>query len=215
MRVLVACEYSGRVRDAFSKLGHDAWSCDLLDTETPGNHYTGSILDILDQEWDLMVAHPPCTYLSNAGARYLYPQGKLNQERLEKGLKAKEFFMALYNANIPRIAIENPTPSKVYGLPQYSQSIQPYEYGHPFQKRTCLWLKGLPMLVPTQIVEERQSTKIPGNWFNKGGKDRQKERARTFEGIANAMADQWGRMETPVRCAPIMQMEIGLGIAEV
>jgi hypothetical protein len=215
MRVLVACEYSGRVRDAFSKLGHDAWSCDLLDTETPGNHYTGSILDILDQEWDLMVAHPPCTYLSNAGARYLYPQGKLNQERLEKGLKAKEFFMALYNANIPRIAIENPTPSKVYGLPQYSQSIQPYEYGHPFQKRTCLWLKGLPMLVPTQIVEERQSTKIPGNWFNKGGKDRQKERARTFQGIADAMADQWGRMETPMRCAPIMQMEIGLGIAEV
>ena len=215
MRVLVACEYSGRVRDAFSKLGHDAWSCDLLDTETPGNHYTGSILDILDQEWDLMVAHPPCTYLSNAGARYLYPQGKLNQERLEKGLKAKEFFMALYNANIPRIAIENPTPSKVYGLPQYSQSIQPYEYGHPFQKRTCLWLKGLPMLVPTQIVEERQSTKIPGNWFNKGGKDRQKERARTFEGIADAMADQWGRMETPMRCAPTMQMEIGLGIAEV
>ena len=215
MRVLVACEYSGRVRDAFSKLGHDAWSCDLLDTETPGNHYTGSILDILDQEWDLMVAHPPCTYLSNAGARYLYPQSKLNQERLEKGLKAKEFFMALYNANIPRIAIENPTPSKVYGLPQYSQSIQPYEYGHPFQKRTCLWLKGLPMLVPTQIVEERQSTKIPGNWFNKGGKDRQKERARTFQGIADAMADQWGRMETPVRCAPTMQMEIGLGIAEV
>ena len=215
MRVLVACEYSGRVRDAFSKLGHDAWSCDLLDTETPGNHYTGSILDILDQEWDLMVAHPPCTYLSNAGARYLYPQGKLNQERLEKGLKAKEFFMALYNANIPRIAIENPTPSKVYGLPQYSQSIQPYEYGHPFQKRTCLWLKGLPMLVPTQIVEERQSTKIPGNWFNKGGKDRQKERARTFQGIADAMADQWGRMETPMRCAPTMQMEIGLGIAEV
>jgi hypothetical protein len=215
MRVLVACEFSGAVRDAFAKLGHDAWSCDLLPNETPGNHYQGSVLDIIGGGWDLMVAHPPCTYLSNAGARYLYPQGKLNQERLEKGLKAKEFFMALYNANIPRIAIENPTPSKVYGLPQYSQSIQPYEYGHPFQKRTCLWLKGLPMLVPTQIVEERQSTKIPGNWFNKGGKDRQKERARTFQGIADAMADQWGRMETPVRCAPIMQMEIGLGIAEV
>jgi len=215
MRVLVACEYSGRVRDAFSKLGHDAWSCDLLDTETPGNHYTGSILDILDQEWDLMVAHPPCTYLSNAGARYLYPQGKLNQERLEKGLKAKEFFMALYNANIPRIAIENPTPSKVYGLPQYSQSIQPYEYGHPFKKRTCLWLKGLPMLVPTQIVEERQSTKIPGNWFNKGGKDRQKERARTFQGIADAMADQWGRMEETMCSSPIMQVQDRLGFAEV
>lgn len=215
MRVLVACEYSGRVRDAFAKLGHDAWSCDLLDTETPGNHYTGSVLDILDQGWDLMIAHPPCTYLSNAGARYLYPKGILNTERLNNGLAAKEFFMALYNADIPRIAIENPTPSKVYGLPQYSQAIQPYEYGHPFQKRTCLWLKGLPKLTPTKIVEERQSTKIPGNWFNKGGKDRQKERARTFQGIADAMADQWGRMETPMRSSPVVQMETGMGIAEV
>jgi hypothetical protein len=142
-----------------------------------------------------MIAHPPCTYLSNAGARYLYPKSILNQERFKKGLEAKEFFMVLYNANIPKIVIENPIPSKVFGLPQYTQTIQPYEYGHPFQKRTCLWIKGLPNLIPTNIVEERQSTKIPGNWFNKGGKDRQKERARTFEGIADAMADQWGRME--------------------
>ena len=97
--------------------------------------------------------------------------------------------------HIPKLVIENPIPSKVYGLPQYTQTIQPYEYGHPFQKRTCLWIKGLPNLIPTNIVEERQSTKIPGNWFNKGGKDRQKERARTCEGIADAMADQWGRME--------------------
>jgi hypothetical protein len=215
VRILVACEYSGRVRDAFTKLGHDAWSCDLLDTETSGNHYTGSVLDILDQGWDLMIAHPPCTYLSNAGARYLYPKGILNTERLNKGLAAKEFFMALYNADIPRIAIENPTPSKVYGLPQYSQAIQPYEYGHPFQKRTCLWLKGLPKLTPTKIVYERQSTKIPGNWFNKGGKDRQKERARTFQGIADAMADQWGRMEAPMRSSPVVQVETGMGIAEV
>jgi hypothetical protein len=195
MKVLIACEYSGRVRDAFAKLGHDAWSCDLLETETQGNHYTGSVLDILNKGWDLMIAHPPCTYLSNAGARYLYPKGILNTERLNKGLAAKEFFMALYNADIPRIAIENPTPSKVYGLPQYSQAIQPYEYGHPFQKRTCLWLKGLPNLIPTKIVEERQSTKVAGNWFNKGGKDRQKERARTFEGIADAMAEQWGKIK--------------------
>ena len=192
LKILIACEYSGRVRDAFAKLGHNAWSCDILPTETKGNHYEGSVLDILDNGWDLMIAHPPCTYLSNAGARFLYPKGILNQERLAKGLEAKEFFMALYNADIPKIAIENPIPSTVYGLPKYSQTIQPYEYGHPLQKRTCLWLKGLPKLVPTNVVEERQSTKVAGNWFNKGGKDRQKERARTFEGIATAMAEQWG-----------------------
>jgi hypothetical protein len=192
MRVLIACEYSGRVRDEFVKLGHDAWSCDILPTETQGNHYEGNVLDIINDGWDLMIGHPPCTYLSNAGARFLYPKGQLNQERLAKGLEAKQFFMALYNANIPKIAIENPVPSTVYGLPKYTQAIQPYEYGHPFQKRTCLWLKGLPKLVPTKIVAERQSTKVAGNWFNKGGKDRQKERARTFEGIAKAMATQWG-----------------------
>ena len=192
MRVLIACEYSGRVRDEFVKLGHDAWSCDILPTETQGNHYEGNVLDIINEGWDLMIGHPPCTYLSNAGARFLYPKGQLNQERLAKGLEAKQFFMDLYNANIPKIAIENPVPSTVYGLPKYTQAIQPYEYGHPFQKRTCLWLKGLPKLVPTDIVAERQSTKVAGNWFNKGGKDRQKERARTFEGIAKAMATQWG-----------------------
>jgi len=208
MRVLIACEYSGRVRDAFAKLGHDAWSCDILPTETKGNHYEGSVLDILNDGWDLMIAHPPCTYLSNAGARFLYPKGILNQERLAKGLMAKEFFMQLYNANISRIAIENPIPSKVYGLPQYSQTIQPYEYGHPLQKRTCLWLKNLPKLTPTNIVNERQSTKVAGNWFNKGGKDRQKERARTFEGIADAMADQWGRtgLQAPMCGQAVVQM---------
>ena len=205
LKVLIACEYSGRVRDAFAQLGHDAWFCDILPTETKGNHYEGSVLDILDNGWDLMIAHPPCTYLSNAGARFLYPKGILNQERLTKGLAAKEFFMALYNANIPKIAIENPIPSKVYGLPQYSQTIQPYEYGHPMQKRTCLWLKDLPKLVPTNIVEERQSTKVAGNWFNKGGKDRQKERARTFEGIATAMAEQWGA-SIPMCSTAVMQM---------
>ena len=215
MRVLVACEFSGAVRDAFAKLGHDAWSCDLLPNETPGNHYQGSVLDIIGGGWDLMIAHPPCTYLSNAGARFLYPKGILNQERFKKGLDAKELFMALYNANIPKIVIENPIPSKVYGLPQYTQTIQPYEYGHPFQKRTCLWIKGLPNLIPTNIVEERQSTKIPGNWFNKGGKDRQKERARTFEGIADAMADQWGRMEKTMCGSPIMQVQSKMGFAEI
>ena len=194
MKILVACEFSGKVRDAFAKLGHEAWSCDIIPTDSTGNHYQGDVLDILDNGWDLMIAHPPCTYLSNAGARFLYPGKVLNEERLAKGLEAKKFFMALYNAKIPRICVENPTPSKIYGLPQYSQVVQPYEYGHPFQKRTCLWLKNLPNLKPTNIVNERQSSKIPGNWFNKGGKERQKNRAETFQGIADAMAEQWGNI---------------------
>jgi hypothetical protein len=192
MRVLVACEYSGRVRDAFTKMGHFAMSCDLLPSDAPGHHYTGSVLDVIDHEWDLMIAHPPCTYLSNAGARWLYAGKVLNAERFEQGLDAKTFFLTLLNANIPRIAIENPVPSSVFELPKYSQTIQPYEFGHPFKKKTCLWLKNLPELIPTNVIPERESTKIPGNWFNKGGKDRQKERARTFQGIADAMASQWG-----------------------
>lgn len=194
MRVLVACEYSGVVRDAFLKKGHYAMSCDLLpcESELSGDHYQGNVLDILDHDWDLMIAHPPCTYLSNAGARWLYPNRQLNQDRFKKGLEAKEFFMALFNAPIEKIAVENPIPSGVFELPIYTQSIQPYEFGHPFQKKTCLWLKNLPKLIPTNIVSERQSTKTPGNWFNKGGKERQKERARTFQGIADAMAEQWG-----------------------
>ena len=146
----------------------------------------------MKEKWDLIIAHPPCTYLSNAGARHLYPKGVLNENRIKKGLAAKEFFMMFYNANCPRIAIENPTPSKIYELPPYTQVIQPYQFGHPYSKRTCLWLKDLPLLVATNIVEVSQSTKVAGNWFNKGGKERQKNRAKTFPGIAKAMADQWG-----------------------
>ena len=192
MKVLVSCEYSGMVRDAFAAKGHDAWSCDILPTESPGNHYQGDVLEHLDKGWDLMIAHPPCTYLSNAGARYLYPKGKLNEDRYKLGLKAKEFFMALYNAPINKICVENPISSKIFALPKYTQTIQPYEYGHPVQKKTCLWLKNLPELKPTNIIYKRQSTKIPGNWFNKGGKDRQKNRSKFFVGFAKAMADQWG-----------------------
>ena len=195
MKILIACEFSGTVRDAFSALGHDVTSCDLLPSETQGKHYQGSVLDILNDGWDLMIAHPPCTYLSNAGARHLYPKGVLNKDRFNNGLEAKEFFMALYNADIPLICVENPIPSKVYELPEYTQSIQPYEHGHPFKKKTCLWLKGLPNLVPTKIVTERESSKVVGNWFNKGGKDRQKNRAKTFQGIADAMAAQWGALK--------------------
>ena len=192
MRVLVACEFSGIVRDAFIAKGQDAWSCDILPTEREGPHYECDVLEVLDEGWDLMIAHPPCTYLSNAGARFLYPKGVLNEKRLALGLSAKTLFMDLFNAPIKRICIENPIPSKVFGLPRYDQIIQPYYFGDPFQKRTCLWLKGLAELSYVKPDSVPQSTKIPGNWFNKGGKDRQKNRAVTFQGIADAMSDAWG-----------------------
>ena len=192
MRVLIACEFSGIVREAFRKRGHDAWSCDILPTEIVGQHYQVDVEGILNDDWDLMIGHPPCTYISNAGARFLYPKGTLNQERLSKGLKAKEFFMLLYNAPIKKICIENPIPSKIIGLPQYDQIIQPYYFGDMVQKKTCLWLKGLSLLTYERQNNKPQSTKVPGNWFNKGGKDRQKNRTKTFQGIADAMAEQWG-----------------------
>lgn len=145
-------------------------------------------------KWDLVIAHPPCTYISNAGARHLYPGGNkvLNEERLKNGIRATQLFLRFLYADCEHIAIENPIPSTVYCLPKYDQIIQPWQFGHPLQKKTCLWLKNLPKLVPTDICEERQSSKIAGNWFNKGGKERQKNRSKTFPGIANAMADQWG-----------------------
>jgi hypothetical protein len=192
MKVLVACEYSGIVRNAFAAKGHNSWSCDILPTESPGNHIQDDVLKHLNKGWDLMIAHPPCTYLSNAGARFLYPKGKLNKDRYKLGLKAKEFFMALYNAPIDKICVENPISSKIFELPKHTQTIQPYEYGHPVQKKTCLWIKNLKTLTPTKVMQKPQSTKIAGNWFNKGGKDRQKNRSKFFTGIAKAMADQWG-----------------------
>lgn len=192
MRILIACEFSGIVRDAFIARGHDAVSCDLLPTERHGPHIQDDVLNHLDEGWDMMIAHPPCTYLSNAGARFLYPKGVLNKDRLELGIKARDFFMRLYEADIDKIAIENPVPSKIFGLPEKTQIVQPYNFGHPVQKKTYLWLKNLPLLVPTNTVELRQSTKIAGNWFNKGGRERQKNRAKTFQGIADAMAEQWG-----------------------
>ena len=194
LKVLIACEYSGTVRNAFTRKGHRAVSCDIIPSESPGEHIQDDVLNHLNLEkyqWDLIIAHPPCTYLSNAGARHLYPKGQLNEARYKKGLDAKKFFMCFYNMDC-KVAVENPIPSTIFELPKYDQIIQPYEYGHPFQKKTCLWLKNLPKLKPTNIVTERQSTKIPGNWYNKGGKERQKNRARFFKGIADAMADQWG-----------------------
>ena len=217
MKVLVACEESQAVCKAFREKGHEAYSCDIIECSGghPEWHIKQDVLKVLNPfqegdfyglyfytedgekhiingKWDLIIAHPPCTYLSNAGARFLYPKGILNEERLHKGLEAKKLFMALYTADCEKICVENPIPSKIYGLPPYSQTVQPYEHGHPVQKKTCFWLKGLSPLTPTNIVEERQSTKIAGNWFNKGGKERQKNRAKTFPGIAKAMAEQWG-----------------------
>ena len=194
MKVLVACEESQRVCIAFREKGHEAYSCDIEPCSGghPEWHIQEDVLKHLDENWDLIIAHPPCTYLSNAGARFLYPKGVLNRERYEKGLKAKDFFMKLYNAPCPKICVENPVSSKIYNMPKYTQEIQPYEFGHPFKKKTRLWLKGLEPLKPTNIVEVSESTKIAGNWFNKGGKERQKNRSKTFEGIARAMAEQWG-----------------------
>jgi hypothetical protein len=136
MRVLVACEYSGVVRDSFRKLGHDAWSCDIIPTDVdPTYHIQGDVLEILNQGWDLMIAHPPCTYLSHAGAKHLYKGKVLNQERYQKGLEAKDFFMKLLNADIPMIAVENPISSKIFEMPKHTQEIQPYQYGHQVSKK--------------------------------------------------------------------------------
>tara|TARA_R100001463_G_C3457107_1_gene214402 strand:+ start:121 stop:714 length:594 start_codon:yes stop_codon:yes gene_type:complete len=195
MKVLVACEYSGTVREAFRKRGHNAISCDIIPTEIDGPHYQGNIFDILYEDWDIMIAHPPCTYLSNAGARHLYPQkGVLNVERYAKGMEAKEFFMKLWTVeHIPKVCVENPISSKVFEMPEHSQEIQPYEYGHALSKKTRLWLRNLPLLVPTNIVEKKENCHgAEGSWYNRGGLDRQKRRAKFFQGWADAMAEQWG-----------------------
>jgi hypothetical protein len=185
MRVLVACEYSGVVRDAFIRGGHEAMSCDLLPTEAPGPHYQGDVRDVLDYPWDLMIAHPPCTHLSVSGARHF--EAKRMDGRQQS---AVSFFMMLAKADIPLIAIENPICiiSRLWRKPD--QIIQPWQFGHGETKATCLWLKGLQPLKPTNIVEGREDRihKMPP------GPDRWKERSRTYQGIADAMAEQWGGM---------------------
>jgi len=201
MRVLIACEESQTVCKAFRKLGHEAFSCDILPCNGghPEWHIQDDVLKHLNDGWDLMIAHPPCTFLSRAGARWLHQGGNISQERYKKGIKAKEFFIALLNANIKRICVENPTLLKVFNLPKYSQVIQPYEFGHKFSKRTLLWLKNLPKLKPTNIIKD-YTPYLPSNT---GGKKRgqkfkikgvirdQKKASKTFEGIAEAMAKQW------------------------
>ena len=183
MKVLVACEYSGAVRDAFIARGHDAMSCDLLPTDAPGPHYQGDVRDVLDFPWDLMIAHPPCTHLSVSGARHF------EEKRMDgRQQAAVSFFMALIKADIPRIAVENPVciMSSLYRKPD--QIIQPWQHGHGETKQTCLWLKGLPKLSPTQIVEGRDDRihRLPPT------ADRWKIRSATYPGIAAAMAEQWG-----------------------
>ena len=195
MKVLVACEYSGIVRDAFIEKGHDAISCDLLETDRPGPHYTGDIFDIIDPEFDLMIAHPPCTYMCNSGAKHLYINGKkengIEPNRWKALEEAAIFFKRLLNYPIPKIAVENPImlsyAKDIIGS-NYTQIIQPWQFGHGETKATCLWLRNLPKLVPTNIVEGREQRlhKLPPS------KDRWKERSKTFVGIAKAMADQWG-----------------------
>lgn len=192
MRVLVACEFSGVVRDAFTKRGHDAWSCDLIPTERPGHHIQGDVREILNDGWDLMIGHPPCTYLSSAGSRHLHKGGEIQDARMVLGLEAKELFTALWESRIPKICLENPVPSYEFCLPAYNQIVHPYYFGDPFKKRSCLWLKNLSLLKATSKCETAQPAMTPGNWFNKGGKERQKNRSQTFPGIARAMADQWG-----------------------
>jgi hypothetical protein len=182
MRVLVACEFSGIVRDAFIRKGHNAMSCDLLPTESPGPHYKGDIWAMLStRSWDLMVAHPPCTHLAVSGARWF-------KEKREEQEAALRFVRLLLDAPIPRIALENPISIISTRIRKPDQIIQPWMFGHPETKATCLWLKNLPKLVPTNIVEGREARihREPP------GPDRWKNRSRTMQGIANAMADQWG-----------------------
>lgn len=193
MRVLVACEFSGRVRDAFLAKGHDAWSCDLLPTEVEGPHYQCDVRTVLNQGWDLMICHPPCTYLAVSGARWW-------KKRQREQVEALDFVRLLLAANIPRICLENPKSVISSKIRRPNQCIEPWMFGEPEAKLTCLWLKNLPPLKATN----RLTLPASGLWSNQietsvgskqnvvGGKDRAKERSRTYKGIAEAMANQWG-----------------------
>lgn len=188
MKVLVACEFSGVVRDAFIKKGHDAWSCDILPSDSL-NHYTCDVLTILNEGWDMMIAHPPCTHLAVSGAAWFKYKEKEQREALE-------FVQKLMDAKIPKICIENPVSVISSKIRKPDQIIQPWMFGHMEQKKTCLWLKNLPKLIPTNNVYE-QMMKLPRNQrerlhFLPPSKDRAKIRSITFQGIADAMAEQWG-----------------------
>ena len=211
MRVLIACEESQTICKAFREVGHEAYSCDVQDCSggKPDWHIKDDVLKVIKDSWDMMIAHPPCTYLSKAGARWLYAGGKLNQERYEQGLKGKEFFMQMMNAPIKYIAVENPTPMKIFEMPKHTQAIQPYMFGDAYSKRTLLWLKNLPLLYHNSNVNlfdevvthtENYEPYLPSNVGGKkkgqsysfGVARNAKESSKTFQGIADAMANQWG-----------------------
>ena len=216
MNVLVACEESQRVCIAFRERGHNAFSCDIEPCSGghPEWHIMQDVIPLLngrcsfktidgiehsiDEKWDLIIAHPPCKYFSTAGANWLFRGGKLDEERYKKGLEMKELFMDIYNADCEKIAIENPVVMKIWELPKHTQEIQPYHFGHPFSKKTRLWLKGLPKLNPTEIVEPVAKWVSCGNKTNREKQNQAvckaftNERAKTFEGVAKAMASQWG-----------------------
>lgn len=195
-RVLVACEFSGVVRDAFAARGCDAWSCDLLPSERPGRHIVGDVRDMPLSSFDLLIAHPPCTFLCNSGVRWLAPGGQLDAARHADMRRACDLFAALYWAPVDRVAVENPVMHKyardylasAWKVPTWTQTFQPWQHGEPEIKRTCLWLRGLPDLKPSQIVGGRTARVHRAS----PGPQRWKERSRTLAGVARAMAAQWG-----------------------
>lgn len=202
-RVLVACEFSGVVRDAFRARGHEAWSCDLLPCErNEWWHIQDDVRNVLESQsgwgsWDLMIAHPPCTYLANSGVQHL----RVDVDRWDRMLEGREFFIDMLTTDVPRIAVENPIPHKYAELPPYDQIVHPWQFGHEAQKKTCLWLENLPPLVPTKIVGKgeqyigRDGKPNGSAWYQlPPSVDRWKYRSRTFSGIAEAMADQWGKL---------------------
>ena len=184
LQVLVACEYSGRVREAFAKRGWEAWSCDLLESETEGNHYQGLVEDLICENWNLMICHPPCTHLAVSGARHFAEKIASGEQQ-----QALDFVKMLLDAPIEHIALENPVSIISTRIRKASQYVQPWQFGHGETKKTGFWLKNLPLLQPTNIVEGREAKvhKMPP------GPNRWKERSRTYQGIADAMADQWGK----------------------
>ena len=195
MKVLVACEYSGIVRDAFTSKGHDAWSCDILPTESPGNHFQGDILEHLNKGWDIMIAHPPCTHLAVSGARW-FTEGR---KPWSLQIEALDFVRKLLAAPINKIALENPVSVISTKIRKPNQIIQPFEYGHDVSKKTCLWLKNLPNLKPTKIVKPdivlvngKKMSRMHYESFKLPSKERSKVRSKFYTGIAKAMADQWG-----------------------
>jgi len=202
MKILVACEESQAVTKELRKLGHEAYSCDIepCSGNHPEWHLQQDVIPLLRNKWDMIIAFPPCTYLTNAGAMRLRVNGKIQGDRMEKARKARKFFMQFFGAACERIAIENPLPGKIHELPSYTQIVEPYMFGDPWKKRTCLWLRGLPPLIPTEIVEPKglwvgaTSSRRDGKIYSKfelSSNRNQKVRSKTFPGIARAMSVQW------------------------